>query len=1234
MPFDRLRETLETFACEHTDEWLALSLDQVLPHRGRTARDLQLLAGFGPGIGFRTMEQLLATRTFGISNRAVSALEGLLLDALDEYLDRVHKSADKAERDGLPGDAAALVAWLGERGLAARYSASIKVLGPRVEWLARQARITTVGEAACANEPAALRVAARAHLLDCAKLAAREAQLSRKREELLAREVAAELAALDARLLAAREARKGHPRSPGTFVSGEVEFAPSPARLLYFERDERNRPYQIATIELEGEELAIEARHGRRSELPGIALSALDAARGFLRSERARGHAELRAWACVPSWTRTLAAFDEVVARPRRHNPLSFCIKPQRDGVRVWVGDIARTKSGAPTFKQESVYSSGHELCHEDALVIRVMGRDSFSARPGLDELLAALVGHPRVYFDNALTRVRVERTSLRLRARSEGESIVIEAVVGSGAHERVLDARTLCGALADERCLVFHDAGVVRFAAVRRNEHAVLDALRRHGDRFPAAAASELLPRLERLGGGIEVEIAGELGGREVPGDERLIARLDGSAWPCVSLHLRVRPLATAPHCVPGAGAPRVRAVVDDEPAQALRDLDRERARAAELVAALGLPEGGDRFEYDLTEIERTLDVLARLREREDVVVEWLTEPITTRTVEREQLRVRITSQRDWFAIGGDIAVDGDKLALAMLLEAARKGSRYVEVSRGKLVELTDDLRSRLAAVADHVHVARDGSLQIAATAAPAVAELSDKAVVVPAFARVLERLRVATEIQPEVPAHLEPTLRPYQRDGFTWLMRLASWGAGGVLADDMGLGKTLQAIAVLSARASQGPALVIAPTSVTGNWFGELARFGQGLRAIDYRDKRGAALLRLGPGDVVVASYDLVARDIESFDGVKFATLIVDEAQAVKNASTQRAKAIRAIESDVCFALTGTPVENHLGELWSIFSIASPGLLGSWEQFRARFAQPIEVAGDPVARAGLARLIRPFLLRRTKESVAPELPAITETSRAIELGTKERAGYEAMRRAAIEQLAGRAEDPSSRFAALAALMRLRRLACHPRLIDGESRVPSAKMEAALELVDEILSGEHRALIFSQFTDHLALLKKELDARGVRYLYLDGSTKAAERTRLCAAFQAHEAPLFLISLRAGGTGLNLTAADYVVHLDPWWNPAVEDQATDRAHRIGQTRAVTVVRLVARATIEEAVVSLHGEKRALAEGLLEGTDVAARLSVRELVDLMRGGDEPANVPARRGRARVQAALTA
>jgi SNF2 family DNA or RNA helicase len=465
---------------------------------------------------------------------------------------------------------------------------------------------------------------------------------------------------------------------------------------------------------------------------------------------------------------------------------------------------------------------------------------------------------------------------------------------------------------------------------------------------------------------------------------------------------------------------------------------------------------------------------------------------------------------------------------------------------------------------------------------------------------------------LQPELPGTLQAQLRPYQADGFTWMARLAHAGLGACLADDMGLGKTVQTLALLLHRASLGPALVIAPTSVCGNWVAEALRFAPGLELREYIGaEREGQLAGVGPGVLVVASYALAQLDVEALATHEWATLVLDEAQALKNAATKRTRSVASLRAGFRLALSGTPVENRLADLWSIMNILNPGLLGTASRFGERFAGAIERGGDDRARRRLHRLVAPFLLRRTKAQVLADLPPRTEIVHRIEPGAEERAFLEALRRRAVEQVEAIEGDASqSAIHVLAQLTKLRRAACDPRLVAPELGLVGAKIAEFEQLVSELVAARHKALVFSQFTDFLALLAQRLASAGVSFQTLDGSTPAATRTQRVAAFQRGESDVFLISLKAGGFGLNLTAADYVIIVDPWWNPAAEDQAMGRAHRIGQQRPVTVYRLVTAGSIEEQIVALHGRKRQLADGILQEQDQAVTVDAAALRALL------------------------
>jgi superfamily II DNA or RNA helicase len=461
-------------------------------------------------------------------------------------------------------------------------------------------------------------------------------------------------------------------------------------------------------------------------------------------------------------------------------------------------------------------------------------------------------------------------------------------------------------------------------------------------------------------------------------------------------------------------------------------------------------------------------------------------------------------------------------------------------------------------------------------------------------------QALAARPALQP-APAGLRATLRPYQQEGLAWLQHLRAHEAGGVLADDMGLGKTLQTIAHLVAEKEAGrldrPALVVAPTSLVGNWRRELERFAPHLRVLVlYGPRRRQLMLGLPHHDVVVTTYSVLVRDQALLSKRIFSTLIFDEAQALKNPRSQAHKAALEVSARHRLALSGTPVENSLGELWSIFEVLTPGLLGDADWFRHRFTNPIEREGNQDRLASLRAQVAPFILRRTKEEVARDLPPKTEIVRAVELRGTQRDLYESLRvavHAEVRQAIRRKGLAASAIAILDALTKLRQVCCDPRLLPGETAQEvreSAKRDLFMELLGQQLERGRRVLVFSQFASMLALLGQSLRRAGIRYTELTGAT--TDRQRAVDTFEQRRAEVFLISLKAGGTGLNLTSADTVIHYDPWWNPAAQAQATDRAHRIGQTRPVFVYQLIVAGSVEERMLTLQRRKQQLADGLL------------------------------------------
>ncbi len=492
-------------------------------------------------------------------------------------------------------------------------------------------------------------------------------------------------------------------------------------------------------------------------------------------------------------------------------------------------------------------------------------------------------------------------------------------------------------------------------------------------------------------------------------------------------------------------------------------------------------------------------------------------------------------------------------------------------------------------------------------------------------ALHELLGRLKGFDRLEPaEPPPGLKASLRPYQSLGLAWLQFLRQYGFGGILADDMGLGKTVQTLAHILAEQAAGrldrPCLVIAPTSLMFNWRVEARRFAPGLKVLTlHGPNRHGDFGWIGDSDLVLTTYPLLARDIERLSRHDWHLLILDEAQMIRNPATAVSRHVRRLNSRHRLCLTGTPMENHLGDLWSLFDFLMPGLLGTRARFRRLFQLPIERHGDRHRQDLLAARIRPFFLRRTKTEVAPELPRKNEFQQLVGLLPEQQRLYERVRLAMHEKVHRAIADlgeEKSRIVVLEALLRLRQVCCDPRLLPemaGRRAAGSAKLELLMDLLPELLAEGRRILVFSQFVSMLELIETELKHAEMPYLKLTGKTR--DREQVVSRFQTGQAPIFLISLKAGGVGLNLTAADAVIHYDPWWNPAVEDQATDRAHRIGQDKAVFVYRLLTENTVEQRVMALQESKRGLAEDLL-GDGGARQLSRDDLDALLAPLDKP------------------
>lgn len=562
--------------------------------------------------------------------------------------------------------------------------------------------------------------------------------------------------------------------------------------------------------------------------------------------------------------------------------------------------------------------------------------------------------------------------------------------------------------------------------------------------------------------------------------------------------------------------------------------------------------------------------------------------------------IQFRVESKIDWFGLSADVDFGGSKASFPELLAAIARGDSTIRLDDGSLGILPEEWIEQYGLLSQLGDVKED-ELAFSKTQAgllDALLQAADEVQVDEQFAEIRDKLANFEGIPDgAMPKKFDGDLRPYQRQGLGWMQFLGEFGFGGCLADDMGLGKTVQMLAMFQARKEagqlEGPSLVVVPKSLLFNWQSELERFTPSLSILEYTGAdREIHRDSFKDYDIIITTYGTLRRDAAFFRDVVFDYAVLDEAQTIKNASSQVAKAARLVQAKNRLALSGTPIENHLGDLWSIFEFLNPGMLGRSQAFKASAAD----ATDKAARGVLSRGLKPFVLRRTKGQVAADLPEKVEETLVCEMDAAQRELYDELRAHYRESLLGMVKDQGmgkTKMHVLEALLRLRQAACHPALLDGKhAETPSAKMDVLHPRLEELIGEGHKSLVFSQFTSMLSLVREQLDAKGIRYAYLDGQTRG--RKKVVDSFQNDEdCGIFLISLKAGGLGLNLTAAEYVFLLDPWWNPAVEAQAIDRAHRVGQTKNVFAYRLICRDTVEEKILELQKQKRELAETILE-----------------------------------------
>ena len=671
-------------------------------------------------------------------------------------------------------------------------------------------------------------------------------------------------------------------------------------------------------------------------------------------------------------------------------------------------------------------------------------------------------------------------------------------------------------------------------------------------------------------------------------------------------------------------------------------RDVNAERAALGILVKA-GFTGPDAQGRYQLLGQNAVLNFFARqfprIQREWQVTLEERLERSTSQNLDTIEPRFEITSSGvQWFDLDVSFASkSGERFSPADIQRLILSGQSHTRLKNGKLALIDTGAVEELQQVLlDCSPQQQDGKFRLHTMQSgflePTLRQQTGWRVEAPATWRERARQQSGETVMQCPPlAELEAVLRPYQKAGVAWLWFLRQNNFGGILADEMGLGKTLQTLALLKIALGHGrerdtrvahesvalPNLIVCPTSLVFNWVAEAKKFTPDLKVLAVEGpNRHSLFTQISQYDLVVTSYALIRRDADRYREVEFDTVVLDEAQHIKNRQTQNAQAVKAVRAQHRLVLTGTPLENSVLDLWSIFDFLMPGYLGSAQDFRERYEAPLLREKNTEVQARLARRLRPFILRRLKKEVAPDLPAKLEQVSFCELTEDQRAVYqqviEASRREIVEAV-GAQGLARSRMVILSALLRLRQVCCDLRLLNLENVNPanaSGKVEMFGELLEEVIDGGHRVLVFSQFVSMLTLLREKLTGENIQFCYLDGST--SNRFQVVEQFQSSpDIPVFLISLKAGGVGLNLTGADTVIHFDPWWNPAVEDQAADRAHRIGQTRVVTSYKLITRNTVEEKILALQARKREIIKATLDGEEqLAEALTWEEMQELL------------------------
>ena len=887
-----------------------------------------------------------------------------------------------------------------------------------------------------------------------------------------------------------------------------------------------------------------------------------------------------------------------------------------------WDKGVLYTRSEFIALKYEEMNATDIKI----AAVLRKLDERRFMSTPEVPLILPLLLGSDRIfvgeYYNKPYTPAEVEVESPWLAFQAVGTEIQITSNIAAPKND---------GSTIPDSVVTVDDNGVYHVIAMSPDQRVVIDGMLRTGA-IPSSALATLRQTLEKLDGLVELHTdLADLGRMEEKEGSPVLAVRVKPSGDDYEMTVQAAPLIDGlARFSPGEGGASVYDTLDGHTVAVRRDLVSEYENY-DLLRSFFETEIGVPYEsYQTARFSASEHLLALMSFVHDnpqaFFMEWPEGEILKikDSSEFKDVDISVTTNVNWFEVEGSVTLSGKKRTLEEILEMWKDSDveGYLRVGEREYAKMSKTLQKHLAAISELGKPDRKGRISVPTVQVGTLAKvLGDEgglhAEMDEGFKGLLARMEAAYESSPELPVGLNATLRDYQMQGYQWMVRLDSWGAGACLADDMGLGKTVQALAFLLHKKDIGPSLVVAPKSVVPNWASEADRFTPSLKVTILNEitDRKTALESAVAGELFLVSYGVLVTSVDILKAVNWNVVCLDEAHQIKNRTTRMSQVAMALNAGSRVILTGTPVQNHLGELWNLMQFVNPGLLGSWTHFKDKYINGPEM--DDYKREMLKGLTQPFILRRTKEEVLGELPDKVSYEHMVHLSGDEMAVYENARQLLEVKYkknktrAERAMVQDVKVEFFAELTRLRLMANAMELVNSGWKGGSSKVDALKDILSTLMdSGDNRVIIFSQFTSFLEIIGRMLVKQGYQYLYLDGSTPLKERSMLVTKFQSGLCPIFLVSLKAGGLGLNLTAANYVIIADPWWNPAIEKQAEDRAHRMGQERAVTVIRLVAQHTIEEKILRLHETKRELSDAILEGTDRSFKLSMDDVLDMV------------------------